>query len=269
MMKNKIFYPIALSGALLAFTALVPFAAEPLGEIAGTVTDAGGAPVKGARVAVLDKVAVTGADGSYTLKGLPPEHEITIRTYRSAPPPKGAEPAPKSFLYRDTTAATPFLLAAAMLHEGRGKEKPEVLARADFRVFSLEGGKAEIDFSLQPVEDSVALCQGCHSPDEAYPHRLIPDPKLPAPAVDEDLYRSHRPRDVHPVGIDMRKRLQVPKTKGKTPAAPMLFGERLFLAGDRTIVCLTCHTGHLPTTFGRNVVMQFKEGSQLCQECHD
>ena len=59
-----------------------PAAATPLGAVAGVVRDAAGAPVREARVAIeaLARQVRTGADGGFTLAGLPAgSYEISVR----------------------------------------------------------------------------------------------------------------------------------------------------------------------------------------------
>ena len=250
----------ALSLAALA-SAQAP-APPPGGKIAGKVTDAAtGAPVAGATVSVLDKVATTDAAGKYALAGLPRTHEIVFRVYRAAPPstPPAPPNPPNSWVFRDLTAAAPFLTAAAVAPAQGGKP-----ARVDIKVVTLTDGAAQVDFAVRDVGDDVnAYCRGCHPADERGPTALGPDEKIPAPAVDEAFYRTHRFGDVHPTGIDIKALIEQKRARN-----PLKMDPKAPLARGRVVTCDSCHTRHLPTPHGSYAIEDYRKGSALCQKCH-
>jgi predicted CXXCH cytochrome family protein len=265
MMKTRIILPVFFAAFLPAAAALVALAAGETGEITGTVTDAAGAPVEGARVAVLEGVAVTDAAGRYLLKGVPLAHEIGFRVYRPAPPTHagaGVKPATepaKSFVFKDFRASTPIVTAAAL-----GPEKGALAAMADFRVITLEAGRREVDFSLRPLPGDVgSFCRECHPDDDFITSPVAPDEKMAAPDVDEAFYRTHRFRDLHPEGMDLQKLM-----KDKKKKALLQPEVELPLAQGRKVTCDTCHTRHLPTPHGRYMVEEFLTENRLCVKCH-
>jgi predicted CXXCH cytochrome family protein len=266
MMKIRIALPALLAAALLAAAALVALAAGDTGEIAGTVTDAAaGAPVAGARVAVLDRVTVTDAAGRYVLKGIPLSHEIRFRVYRPAPPAHvkaGAKPAAtvrKSFVFRDFTETTPFLTAAALGPEGGAHA-----GGADFRVISPSADRQEVDFILRPLPRDVGpFCRECHPDDEFITSPVTPDEKMSPPEVDETFYRTHRFRDLHPEGMDLYN-----LRKDKKKKALLQPKVELPLVEGRRVTCDSCHTRHLPTPHGGYMVEEFRTENRLCVKCH-
>jgi hypothetical protein len=251
---------VTLAVAAALSLAALTFAQSPApvatGQISGTVTDAAtGAPVAGASVAVLDKVATTDAAGKYTLAGIPRTHEIAFRVYREAGPPA----PPKSWVFRDLKASSPYVTAAAVV-----AAKSPAPARVDIRVVSLAQGDAKLDFAVKDVGDDVsAFCRGCHPADERGPAALGPEDKIPAPGVDEAFYRTHRVSDVHPVGLDMKALIEQKKARNPLRAAPTAP-----LVRGRVLSCDSCHTRHLPTPHGRFAIDDFEKGSDLCQKCH-
>jgi len=254
--KKTVFVAAAVALSLAGFALAQAPAPVLTARIAGTVTDAAtGAPVPGATVAILDKVATTDDAGKYTLAGLPRTHDISFRVYREAAPPA----PPKSWVYRDLKAAAPFLTASAVAPaQGAGP------AKVDIRVVSVAGESTQVDFAIKDVGDDVnAFCRGCHPADERGPAALGPDEKIPPPAVDEAFYRTHRFGDVHPTGIDLKALIEQKKARNPLRAAPTAP-----LARGRVVTCDSCHTRHLPTPHGRYAIDDFQKGSALCQKCH-
>jgi hypothetical protein len=263
---------LAAAGAAAAQTVSPAPVAElgtAAGKVTGTVLDAAGAPVAGASVSLLERTAVSDANGRFSFGGVPllRRTDVNIRIVDRSGDPVGC-----------TTLSVPvrfYPLAASS-----GAQVAVTTASPD------DDTPAELHLAAVGSAEIEAFCSRCHGPNPCTqsleygaggekPRSLggIEAREDELEALQERLARrggaresfaSLRYRDAHPQA-DMAAATTPPEDGA---SARYRLPPGLALLADKRTTCDTCHTRHIPTGSRSYTVMEFETANTLCNECH-
>lgn len=240
-------------------------------NVSGTVVaDVTGAPVRGAVVSTLGRVARTDEEGRFTIADVEPLHDARVN-FRIT----------NEF---GTVVGCAFVeLPVGLEPVGASLGTAVAVAVADTRadVVDLELTLREV--SAEGVDE---FCGSCHSPnpclakpDEGGDWRTVTvmrglvvkerdfneiKEKLLTEGVKPDLYPSLRYQDAHPQGLKIADFVEE-DSRGKTQ---FRLPEEIQLSKEGKTTCDTCHTRHLTTENGMFLRLDAVGQPLLCRQCH-